>query len=102
MQPDAASLPKLSIVDSADLDSVFISRARSAIPCMQQGLPGGAAVSPAVPERLDSYISRVELDYLQQRLTENKGQIAKTADSLGISRKTLWEKLRRHHQTAGV
>ncbi|WP_079415388.1 sigma-54-dependent transcriptional regulator [Thiomonas intermedia] len=75
---------------------------RSAIPCMQQDLPGGAATGSTVPERLDSYISRVELDYLQQRLTENKGQIAKTADSLGISRKTLWEKLRRYHQEAGV
>ena len=47
-------------------------------------------------EHLDQYLARIERDYLEKCVSENKGQIVKTADSLGISRKTLWEKMKRH------
>ncbi|MHB1701978.1 MAG: helix-turn-helix domain-containing protein [Acidobacteriaceae bacterium] len=38
----------------------------------------------------------MERDYLQHCVSQNHGQMMKTANSLGISRKTLWEKLKRY------
>lgn len=44
---------------------------------------------------LDAYLRSCELGYIQQALAHCDGQIAKTAGVLGISRKTLWEKLKK-------
>jgi len=46
-------------------------------------------------ESLSDYIQQCERDYISRALTENEGRIANTANVLGISRKTLWEKMRK-------
>lgn len=69
---------------------------RSGLPCSDTAWLGGGAGAAPGPEHLDQYLSRIERDYLEKCVSDNKGQIVKTADSLGISRKTLWEKLKRH------
>ncbi|MEO1765784.1 sigma-54-dependent transcriptional regulator [Thiobacter aerophilum] len=46
-------------------------------------------------EPLEAYLRHCELSYIQQALAHCDGQIAKTAGVLGISRKTLWEKLKK-------
>ena len=45
--------------------------------------------------RLADYIQHCERDYISRVLTENEGRIATTATALGISRKTLWDKMRK-------
>lgn len=76
---------------------------RSELPCpqaMHQVASYGSAT--AVPEQLSHYLARIEREYLEKCVADNKGQIVKTADSLGISRKTLWEKLKRHKIAASA
>lgn len=46
-------------------------------------------------ESLADYIQQCERDYISRSLLENEGRIANTASSLGISRKTLWDKMRK-------
>ena len=46
-------------------------------------------------ETLSDYIEQCERVYIRRVLAVNKGRIADTAGSLGISRKTLWDKMRR-------
>jgi DNA-binding NtrC family response regulator len=46
-------------------------------------------------ERLADYIQQCERDYISQVLTENRGKISASAAALGISRKTLWDKMRK-------
>ncbi|WP_260294649.1 sigma-54-dependent transcriptional regulator [Sedimenticola hydrogenitrophicus] len=46
-------------------------------------------------ERLADYIQQCERDYISRVLNENEGRIANTAAALGISRKTLWDKMRK-------
>ncbi len=49
------------------------------------------------PAPLHDYLAQAERDYLARCLTESGGRMAATARQLGISRKTLWDKLRRHN-----
>jgi DNA-binding NtrC family response regulator len=59
--------------------------------------PIGAA-TPAVPEMsrsLADYLATVEREFIQGVLQECDGQITRTAEALGISRKNLWERMRR-------
>ena len=44
---------------------------------------------------LTEYMAQCERLFLKQRLQEHEWQIAKTAESLGITRKNLWERMRR-------
>ncbi len=44
---------------------------------------------------LAEYIQECERDYIRQVLYENEQRIADTAGALGISRKTLWDKMHR-------
>ena len=44
---------------------------------------------------LSEYLARCERSYLQRVLERNEGQIARCAAELGISRKNLWEKMRK-------
>lgn len=44
---------------------------------------------------LAAYMMDVERDYIRSRLDAFGWQIQRTADALGISRKTLWEKMRK-------
>jgi DNA-binding NtrC family response regulator len=46
-------------------------------------------------ETLTDYIEQCERAYIKRILSTNKGRIADTAGTLGISRKTLWNKMRR-------
>jgi DNA-binding NtrC family response regulator len=56
--------------------------------------PFGDARGPLGP--LSEALSRFERDYLRQALAATGGRRAEAARLLGISRKTLWERLRRH------
>jgi DNA-binding NtrC family response regulator len=47
-------------------------------------------------ELLEQYLTRIERKYVEKCLIANAGKITKTANDLGISRKTLWEKLKRY------
>jgi DNA-binding NtrC family response regulator len=61
-----------------------------------RGTPGHSVGENLDSEPLEQYLARIEREYLKQRVSQNSGQMMKTADSLGISRKTLWEKLKRY------
>jgi DNA-binding NtrC family response regulator len=47
-------------------------------------------------ETLNDVLKAVEKEYLQKILRITQGRKAKAADLLGISRKTLWEKIKEH------
>lgn len=47
-------------------------------------------------ETLDDVLNSVEKEYLQKVLRVTQGRKGKAADLLGISRKTLWEKMKEH------
>ena len=58
--------------------------------------PTLAAVEPAPSdESLDSYLASCERTYIEQRLQANDGRVQATADGLGISRKSLWQRMKR-------
>ena len=54
-----------------------------------------AAESPGLPS-LEAFLNEAEVGYLRAVLDRFEGRIGATAMALGISRKTLWEKMRRH------
>ena len=59
-----------------------------------EGLDAGANQPP--PSRpLADYLMDCERDYLRMVLEQHGGHITHTAEALGITRKTLWEKMRR-------
>lgn len=45
---------------------------------------------------LSAYMERCETLYINNALVQHHGRIAETASALGISRKSLWERMRRH------
>jgi DNA-binding NtrC family response regulator len=47
------------------------------------------------PERLTDYLANCERAYITQMLEQNAWRITETAGHLGISRKALWDKMRR-------
>ncbi len=47
-------------------------------------------------EALQEYIKHCERDYIVNALGQNDWHIVETASSLGISRKNLWEKMKKH------
>ena len=47
------------------------------------------------PERLNDYLAKCECAYIRQMLAQNGWRIIDTAGQLGISRKALWDKMRR-------
>lgn len=55
--------------------------------------PDGDA--PPETPTLGSYLAESERRYIQQALARHGGRIADTANELGISRKNLWEKMRK-------
>jgi len=59
-----------------------------------EGLDAGPDQPP--PSRpLADYLMDCERDYLRMILEQHRGHMTRTAEALGITRKTLWEKLRR-------
>ena len=58
--------------------------------------PGLADACPVeTDESLDRYLAECERRYIEQRLEANAGRVATTAERLGISRKSLWERMKR-------
>ena len=54
-----------------------------------------SAPEDATPERLADYLAKCERAYLSQMLEQNSWRITETAGQLDISRKALWDKMRR-------
>lgn len=67
------------------LQDLFAERSRSDEEASGQGLPS-----------LEDFVSQAERSYLHSVLELMGGRIGNAAAALGISRKTLWEKMRRH------
>ncbi|MFM0033978.1 sigma-54-dependent transcriptional regulator [Paraburkholderia strydomiana] len=55
----------------------------------------GGEESPDAPS-LSAYMDRCENLYINNALVQHHGRITETAAALGISRKSLWERMRRH------
>lgn len=51
--------------------------------------------APEFSRSLADYLAAVEREFIQNVLREHGGQIGQTAEALGISRKNLWERMRR-------
>jgi len=77
----ACVLTEGRVITVADL---FETRAADEHPC-----------GPAPVGRLRPYLQAVERDYLREALERNGWAIGQTAEQLGISRKGLWERMRR-------
>lgn len=55
----------------------------------------GEQPAPADNKELGSYLQGCEERYIRDALTHNDGHLGHTAESLGISRKNLWEKMKK-------
>jgi transcriptional regulator with PAS, ATPase and Fis domain len=51
--------------------------------------------APELSRSLADYLATVEREFIKSVLDDNEGQIGRTAEALGISRKNLWERMRR-------
>jgi DNA-binding NtrC family response regulator len=74
-----------TVIEASDLSS-------PSSPCAPAAVPVGAAT----PVALKGYLEDCERDHIAQILEEHGWRVAETAAALGISRKNLWEKMRRH------
>jgi DNA-binding NtrC family response regulator len=72
------------LTDKAELDPCDLFDDRSA-----------ADISSPLPT-LDAFVADAEKEYLASVLSRFDGRVGDTAQALGISRKTLWEKTKRH------
>lgn len=45
---------------------------------------------------LKEIVTKAEYEAVMKALVENRCRIAKTAEALGITRKNLWEKMKKH------
>ena len=68
---------------------------QSGLPC-SGNTPSHAPHAHKAPAPLGDYLAQAERDYIAQTVSERGGKMAETAELLGISRKTLWEKLKRY------
>lgn len=55
-----------------------------------------AAPSPSMDTPLEGYMAACESAFIRAALLQHQGRISETAAALGISRKSLWEKMRKH------
>jgi len=61
-----------------------------------EAMPGPAEVEAQAPQlRLEEYLRDQERAYIQRTLAQYGWQITTTAEALGISRKSLWERMKR-------
>jgi DNA-binding NtrC family response regulator len=67
---------------------------------LPEEIAGGPTPGLAAPPALDQAIREFERQYLIRALTYCGGNRTRTAELLGIARKTLWEKMRAHHISA--
>ena len=63
--------------------------------------PPGELLEGVTAAGLADYLRACEREYIKQALETNEGQIARTAARLGISRKNLWERMKRLDLSAG-
>ena len=78
-------------VAPADVDKVIFG---CVLPAGQGQAPARqAALKAGLP--LASYLEQCERQHIRRSLQANGGRIAATADALGISRKNLWEKMKK-------
>ncbi|MFZ1909424.1 MAG: sigma-54 dependent transcriptional regulator [Burkholderiales bacterium] len=68
---------------------------------LPEDLDGSAlhpGAGPNAPDHmlLDAFLAGCERAFISSALQQHRGRIAETAKALGISRKNLWEKMRRH------
>lgn len=66
----------------------------------EDGAPATAVVDVDTP--LDGYMAACESAFIRAALLQHQGHISETAHVLGISRKSLWEKMRKHAIAAGL
>ncbi|KWR74683.1 sigma-54-dependent transcriptional regulator [Cupriavidus sp. IDO] len=66
----------------------------------EDGAPATAVVDVDTP--LDGYMAACESAFIRAALLQHQGHISETAHALGISRKSLWEKMRKHAIAAGL
>ncbi|WP_019450423.1 sigma-54 dependent transcriptional regulator [Cupriavidus sp. BIS7] len=66
----------------------------------EDGTHAPAVVGTDTP--LDDYMAACEGAFIRSALVQHQGHISETAHALGISRKSLWEKMRRHSIAAGL
>lgn len=58
-------------------------------------LPTAPSLDALSDESLNEYLNACEKKYIEDRLHANSGHISETAAALGISRKNLWEKMKK-------
>jgi len=67
------------------------------LPATLRGEDGDRAPRPSAPVRsLHEAVEEAEIEAIQAALAATRGRRAEAAELLGISRKTLWEKIRLH------
>ena len=59
-------------------------------------------VPPAAPGNLSEYLQECERGYIRRALESRGGRITETAADLGISRKNLWEKMKKLALSSGM
>ena len=59
------------------------------------GINPASTLQPSEPETLADYLRSCERAYITNVLEQNEGKIGETAAALGISRKNLWEKMKK-------
>ncbi len=64
-------------------------------PDLMAAAPPAQAAAP-IDDDLRIYLERCEADYIREALAAHQGRVTETAVALGISRKNLWEKMRKH------
>lgn len=67
----------------------------------EQADDGPSSKANGAARTLSDHLDDAERTLLMQCLRANRGAVTESATQLGISRKTLWEKMRRHRQ-AGI
>ncbi|WP_246258032.1 helix-turn-helix domain-containing protein [Pararobbsia alpina] len=60
----------------------------------EDGSQADAALDLGAP--LDGYMAACENAFIRAALLQHQGHISETAHALGISRKSLWKKMRKH------
>lgn len=66
----------------------------------EEGEAGNEKHSATLIQPLEHFVAEAEAEYIAAVLRRFKGKVGATATALGISRKTLWEKMKRHRLAA--
>src|SRR5437773_3707967 len=87
-----------NVIERAEIFSDGPSLKRTDLPAL--GRPDGAARGDSRPERFELprglSLAEAEREYIRHTLEDTGGDIQRAAEILGISRKNLWEKRKKH------